>query len=71
MTVQVCPVRDIECTRGCERICRLDVNSKTPPIRGRWSRLRSRVRQSPWLPWWLTFIGGFLLGLGMNPIFGL
>lgn len=24
MTVQVCPVRDIECTRGCKGFCRLE-----------------------------------------------
>lgn len=31
--VQVCPVTDIVCTRGCENICRNECNSKVAPIR--------------------------------------
>lgn len=31
--VQVCPATDVQCSRDCVQICRLDVNSKTPPKR--------------------------------------
>ena len=30
---QVCPVTEVECDRGCVRICRNDATSKVPPIR--------------------------------------